>query len=60
MSMLNGSRMTWIERVFARVTYLRPEMSDRVVLARLIVALMMLPVILPIKFWRVQSWTRPK
>lgn len=51
--------MTGIERAFERVVDLRPEMSDRIVLARLAAAILFLPAVLPIKLWRVLTWTRP-
>lgn len=52
--------MTLAERIFAEVIRLHPDMPDRIVLARLATATLMLPVVLPIKLWRQITWTRPK
>jgi hypothetical protein len=50
--------VTWIERIFARVMDFGPGSPDRVKLARLATAAMLLPIVLPIKLWRVTTWTR--
>jgi hypothetical protein len=48
--------MTWIERRYAAVCALKPEMSDAEVLFRLGVALSFQPAVLPIKLFRSLTW----
>lgn len=55
-----GEAVTWIERVFDRVMDFGPGSPDRVKLARLATAAMLLPVVMAIKLWRNATWTRPK
>lgn len=50
--------MTWIERVFDEVVRFSPSTSDRIVLARLAAAILLLPAVAPVKLWRVTTWKR--
>lgn len=54
-----GAAMTLVERIFAEVVRLHPDMPDRIVLARLATATLLLPFVVPVKLWRSLSWTKP-
>jgi hypothetical protein len=47
---------TWIERVYARVASLTPEMADREVVVRLLAAIALAPIVVSVVLLRNYLW----